>query len=157
MPRGKSKTASLSLGAREREMLAFELRKGGMSYSQIADALPPRTLKNGAQKKVTTQCACQLVNRVLKRIVDATDEDAVTVRKMELERLNDLLLGVWDQARTGHLGSVDRVIRIMERRAKLVGLDQMEGVNLNVSWSDLVRKAEDVRVKYGDADSKTEG
>ena len=50
-------------------------------------------------------------------------EPADELRKLELERLDKLLLGVWPQAVRGNQGSVDRALRIMERRAKLLGLD----------------------------------
>ena len=46
-----------------------------------------------------------------------------------------MLLAVWKMAQKGNLQAVDRVIRIMERRAKLVGLDVVVPVDLNVRAS----------------------
>lgn len=50
-------------------------------------------------------------------------EPARDVRLLELGRLDALYMEVFRQARSGVLGAVDRCLRIMERRAKLLGLD----------------------------------
>lgn len=50
-------------------------------------------------------------------------EPADELRSLELERLDRLLLGVWSQAAKGNQGAVDRALKIMERRARLLGLD----------------------------------
>ncbi|MFW6344772.1 MAG: hypothetical protein ACOC0M_00350, partial [Halomonas sp.] len=41
----------------------------------------------------------------------------------ELDRLDRLLLGLWPKATAGSVAHVDRAIKVMERRAKLTGLD----------------------------------
>ena len=45
------------------------------------------------------------------------------MRTLELERLDKLWFAMYRQATQGNQGAVDRCIRIMERRAKLLGLD----------------------------------
>ena len=40
------------------------------------------------------------------------------------------MLGVWKQAKDGHLGAIDRVLKIQERRAKLLGLDAPSKVSI---------------------------
>lgn len=50
-------------------------------------------------------------------------EPADELRTMEVERLDVMLDGLWDKASKGDTWSVDRVLRIMERRASLLGLD----------------------------------
>jgi hypothetical protein len=52
-----------------------------------------------------------------------TDEAAAQVRAMELARLDELTLAVWPAARGGDLSAVACVLRIMERRARLLSLD----------------------------------
>jgi len=44
-------------------------------------------------------------------------------RVLELEKLNELEFAINPQAKSGNQGAVDRVLRVMERRAKLLGLD----------------------------------
>lgn len=52
--------------------------------------------------------------------------DAAELRAEEVSRLDAMLAGLWPDARRGHLGAVDRVLRLMERRARLLGLDAPE-------------------------------
>ena len=71
-------------------------------------------------------------------------EPADELRTLELERLDRLLLGVWGQAAKGNQGAVDRALKIMERRARLLGLDaptkvQQENVGdtvIRMTWGD---------------------
>jgi hypothetical protein len=56
---------------------------------------------------------------------------------IELDRLDALLKACQPGAEAGDLASVDRVLRIMERRAKLLGLDQPEvRAQISVQMSD---------------------
>lgn len=112
MPRRNSPTSRANSVARERERQAFELRKSGATVYQIADELG-----------ITPQGVSSILKRVLERTARVAEEDAVDVRSLEVERLDAMLLGLWPQARSGHEGTVDRVIRIMQRRADLMGLD----------------------------------
>ncbi len=112
MPRRHSKTSRSNVEAREREMKAFEMRKAGATYMQIGDKL-----------EVTKQGAHKMVKRVLDAMIAKTADDAVHVRELEIVRLDSLMLGLWPKARTGHEGAVDRVLRVMKRRAELMGLD----------------------------------
>lgn len=50
-------------------------------------------------------------------------EGAEDVRKLELARLDRIFIKVYQQATEGNHGAVDRCIKIMELRAKYVGLD----------------------------------
>ncbi len=86
------------------------MRKAGFDYQTIADRLGYRS-PSGAHKAVSTA-----LNKTLR-------EPAKALRQVELERLDALLTGVWSAARRGNLGAVDRVLKIMDRRAKLLGLD----------------------------------
>jgi hypothetical protein len=45
------------------------------------------------------------------------------LRGLELERLDALHAACWPAALAGHLRSIDTVLRIMRRRAALLGLD----------------------------------
>ena len=57
----------------------------------------------------------------LKVLAETAQEAADEVRALELARLDALLAALWPQQ--GEPAVVDRVLRIMERRAKLLGLD----------------------------------
>jgi hypothetical protein len=58
------------------------------------------------------------------------DTDASELKAEELSRLDGMLRGLWPDARKGSHGAVDRVLKIMERRAKLLGLDAPVKVGL---------------------------
>lgn len=101
------------LKAHERAVQAFELRKNGASLRQIAEQLGYAD-PSGAHKAIMT---------LLKRERVEAVED---YRKVELARLDAMLLAIASQVRSGHLGAIDRALKIMERRAKLLGLDAPE-------------------------------
>jgi hypothetical protein len=45
------------------------------------------------------------------------------VRELELTRLDAMLLPLWRRVQAGEEKAIDRALRIMERRARLLGLD----------------------------------
>ncbi len=95
--------------AKERQ--ALELRRAGVTYDLIAERVGYS--ERGAARKA--------VVRALRRTLEGPAED---VRELEADRLDRLQSGLWAQAMKGNLGAVDRVLRLMERRARLLGLDQ---------------------------------
>lgn len=91
---------------------ALELRRMGFGYVEIAE-------KIGCSKS-------QAHRYVKEAMADARvqiDADASEIKTEEISRLDGMLRGLWPDARKGNHGAVDRVIKIMERRAKLLGLD----------------------------------
>jgi len=107
--------------AAERRLNALRLRKAGASYSQIAEAL-------GCSK---TQ-AYRDIQRALKNIGKREQEGAAELRLLESQRLDELLMPMMRQAKNGSQGAVDRVLRIMERRARLWGIDAPERAELRM-------------------------
>lgn len=99
----------------EAQAKALELRRAGRSYSEIAAAL-------GASKGF----AHKLVHQGLADAREAIAGSADALRAEEASRLDALLTATWPDARRGNLSAVDRVLKIMERRAKLLGLDAPE-------------------------------
>jgi len=98
--------------AAERRVQALELRKAGASYRQIGKTLGTSQVQ-----------AYRDVQRMLQALAKVETDKARELRSLEDERLNDLLLVLWPQAKKGNLGAIDRIVRIMERRARLFGLD----------------------------------
>ncbi|MCP4099159.1 MAG: hypothetical protein GY748_23295 [Planctomycetaceae bacterium] len=98
--------------AAERRNQSLELRKAGASYRSI-----------GRQLGISAPQAHRDVAKSIAELKKLGEENAQAVRELEVQRLDAMLLGLWPQARTGHQGSVDRVLRIMQRRASLLGLD----------------------------------
>ena len=96
----------------ERREQALQLRMGGMSYYYI-----------GQELGVSKSTAYLDVQKAIKEIQERYAEDALTVRTMEIKRLDIMMIGLWEKASSGDNVSIDRVIKIMDRKAKLLGLD----------------------------------
>jgi predicted transcriptional regulator len=101
----------------EKTLKALELRKRGMNYTQIGEKL-------GCARST----ACRYVLSELENLADKCREEAVQVRDLELHRLDELYLVAYAEVEDGNIPAIDRCLRIMERRAKLLGLDAAEKV-----------------------------
>lgn len=118
----ESKTSVKRLAAKERAIKALELRKEGKGFQEIAHILGYSSV-SGAY------------DAVMGALHDTLQEPADAVRAMELERIDAMLEAQWPAARGGHLRAQEMVLRLMERRAKYLGLDapqQFEDVTKKV-------------------------
>ena len=100
-----------------RAQMAFELRKAGASYELIAEKL----------KYASAKSAEGAIRHRLKNMYKPDDVEEVV--NMELARLDSLQLVAWRRAKDGDLGAIDRILKIMERRAQYLGLDKKEAVH----------------------------
>lgn len=118
-----NKTSGRLLETAERRTFVLDLRKSGASYPKIAEAALKRfgaeRLPNGWDERY----AYKDVKRELDRLNEERTEGAEEVRRLELERLDRMLMGLWTQAIKGQQGAIDRVLKIMKRRANLLGID----------------------------------
>ncbi|MFC9874868.1 hypothetical protein [Nocardia salmonicida] len=108
---GPDKTSPEAIEKRRRMAEALRLRETGANYRMIGEAL-----------EVSTSTAHGYVTDAIKEL---TREPAEAVLQMELNRLDTLTYRLWEDATADNLKAVDRVLRIMERRDKLTGLDAM--------------------------------
>ncbi len=113
------KTSKRRLEAVEKQRRALEMRKRGTSFDVIASELGYSS-RSGAYKAVMSA-----IEKMLR-------EPAEEVRTLELERLDELLAGLWMKAVKGDAAALDRVLRIMERRSKYLGLDAPKESNVNL-------------------------
>lgn len=91
----------------------LELRRRGHSLREI-----------GATLGVSRQTAHRHLVKALDQLAAEQRDIAATVRDLELDRLDELLVGVWPAATSGDVSAINAALRIGERRAKLLGLDQ---------------------------------
>jgi uncharacterized protein (DUF2164 family) len=91
---------------------ALELKLSGMDYERITEELGYSNV-NSAKK--AAQAA-------LKRITDPIAEDVLW---MELGRLDRLMEAHWEMATDGDIKATETVLKIMQRRAHLLGLDTL--------------------------------
>lgn len=107
----------------ERKRNALELRLAGASYRDIAQAL--------GISPATAMQDCK------EALADIPMQQADEMRTVELSRLDRLQRAVWPKAVKGDLQAVDRAIKIIDRRAKLFGLDAPQQVQITANDIDL--------------------
>ena len=94
----------------ERRTRVVELANAGLDYDEIAAELGCAN-RSGAWK-------------AHQRALETHQKETVEGhRALELERLDALQLAVWPKAMTGDVRSVVTVLRIIDRRIRLLGLD----------------------------------
>lgn len=112
MTRTRTKTADAStIAIEERRGKALDLRRSGASLRRIA-----------AQLHVSHEQVRLDIQAALSEAIKENVDNAEQLRTMELERLDDMLLRIAPQVNNGHLGAIDRALRISEQRSKLLGL-----------------------------------
>lgn len=117
--RGEPMASERRLAAADRQRQALELRKAGHSFERIAAHLGYAS-KSAAYKAVMAGLRATL------------QEPADAVRALELERCDRLQAAVWPAATQGDLPAVAAVLRIMERRARYLGLEAPHVVDVSV-------------------------
>lgn len=106
-----------------RERRCVEMRRDGRSYREIADEMD-----------LSVSTVHRHVRRALKRIVAEPSEE---VRALEVERLDKMLAKCMDLIDEGSpsmaLQAMDRAIRLVETRARLLGLNAAVKVDHRVT------------------------
>lgn len=113
-PNGAGSTVRVN--AAEKRRRAVELRKAGATFDEIAAAPGP----DGKPLYASKGTAYKAVEQALR---EAVREPARELIELEVQRLDLLLRAIWPAVVRGHLGAVDRALRVAERRARLLGLD----------------------------------
>ena len=103
---------------RRRDARVYELRIQGNTFEQIASEVG----YSGPSG------AWQAHQRIKSEWIFESIEEA---RQLELMRLDELQVAVWDRAINGDLPAAHCVLKIMDRRAKLLGLDKPEKIEVN--------------------------
>jgi len=98
--------------AAARRLKAFDLRKEGESFRKIGLALNISHVQAGRD-----------VAEIMAGLIAQTQKEAATFREMETARLDDLQKALWSKALAGNCRVVEVLIKLMERRAKMWGLD----------------------------------
>lgn len=108
----------------EREAEVLRLRRGGLTFDMIAQRLG-FSHASGAHTAYMNAC---------KRIIrDDVDE----IRRIEQDRLDIAQAAIWPRVTTGDSAAINSLIRIMDRRAKLLGLDMPIKIQQEVTvWNN---------------------
>ena len=111
----RARSSKAKIGQQARVSQFMTMRLSGMSLRDIGDKQTP---------PISPQAVHKCLKAALSNVLTETAEQA---RCLEALRLDQLLGAIWPQAMLGDLAVVDRVLAIMARRSKLLGLDQRPG------------------------------
>lgn len=108
----------------EKERQVLKYRKGGLTFDQIAE-------KMGYSHPSGAHAA-------FKRALERTRDDALASEGRELHRarLETALTAIWDRVLSGDLRAIAMMLRILERDAKLYGLDMPVKTEIEVTNYD---------------------
>ena len=95
----------------ERREKTLQLSRSGMPYRQVVKSLEQAGIKTSP---ATISRDLEFLYREYREQSMASVEEAMT---RDLERLDDLLQGLWFTARSGNLKAADRVLRLIDQRA----------------------------------------
>jgi len=126
----KNVTRPQLIDAAERRGFILEQRKGGSSYREIAAAALNKFGVNGLPRGYDSRYAHDDVLAELKRLREQNSELAGDVRDLELIRLDRMQASLWTSVLGGSETAIDRVLKIMQRRADLLGLDAPKRTDL---------------------------
>lgn len=104
----------------ERRKAAVELRMQGLRWHEIADRL-------GYADRAA---AYTDVRRALEKAVADLSFPLEAHRQLELDRLDAMQNALWPKILDGDPRAVDSALRLMDRRAKLLGLDAPQRVEV---------------------------
>ena len=110
---------SESIPAAERQRRAFELHLAGVTYEQIASALGYAS-HSGAHKAVSAY---------VKQFRTEPTQELIAIESARIDRL---WRAIWERALGGDLKALDRAIRLMDRRAKLLALDGAQKLDIEL-------------------------
>jgi hypothetical protein len=110
-------------GLHDKEAECVRLRRAGLTLDEIA-------IRVGYSSPASVHYALKRINERISR------EDVEEIRNLESERLDLLQAANWNNAMQGDVPAGALVLRVMERRAKLLGLDMPIRVQQEVTvWN----------------------
>ena len=108
---GKKRTTAKHILIAERDAKAMRLRKAGHEYATIVRECGFNSI----------QAAHLAIRRRLDELPKQAAEELRTVMQ---ERLEEMFLSIYEEVKDGNHGAIDRALRILERQARLDGLDR---------------------------------
>lgn len=115
-----------------RRRRVMELRRAGLSIRKISDVLSEEGWKSASRSTV-----CDDLNAALKDLIAETLEETQAARAMELDRLDGMYSAIYAGISRGDMHAIDRALKISQRRAALLGLDQTSPQNINLNLNNL--------------------
>lgn len=132
-----NKTSAARARKLKKQGQAIDLRRSGLSFTQIAE-------KVGISRSSAHQLVQQGMEDARRQIAASVDE----LRAEELSRLDGMLAKLYPRAARGDVQAADRVLKIGERRARLLGLDAPMRTALQGGGDDAPPIVSEARVTF---------
>ena len=134
--RQTAKTEEQPLDRVNRDLAILNMRLHGLTFPEIARKLPEAGFKRVSISRIHAIVA--------KALRSSPNQPARELRQLELMRLDQLQTAHYKQAMTGDASAAQRVLAIIDRRAKLLGLDagQEAAASLDEARASLINKLE---------------
>lgn len=115
-------------------LIAFRLRQEGFSYDEIAEEM-----------EIESELAYKYIQDHLAFLKEMKHKEIEDQLLEDLARLDEGLKAVMPKVRDGQLSAVDRLIKILDRRARYFGLDKDKSeVDVNITLAELVMASQSV-------------
>jgi len=141
LPKKTPRQRQVEAVARQKE--ALELRLQGLSYAAIAAKL------NYKSPQAAHNAVMSAIKRTLREPADA-------VRRLECERLDALQAALWQKLHEDP-AVADRILRVMERRARLLGLDAPASLEVGLTGIDVSLRVVPIAPREGEDGEEGEG
>lgn len=129
-PLQNSELSPERLRAKERRLRVFDMRLLGATLRQIGDKL------GVSHETVRTD-----LRKALDELTELEREKADNLRTLDLARIDTAIRALAPKVMEGDLQTVDRWLKLLERRSKLLGLDAPQ--QLEVASNDLAGKTDE--------------
>jgi len=126
-PRIVGNNRKRAMQSHEKARQAYELRLQGYRLDHIADQL-----------KLDVSTVSKMIRKGLDEAKEHNKELAQRVREMDLESLSELQPIYFQKAKDGEVEGFYALMKIFERRAKLIGLDSPEKIEVENSYKGYV-------------------
>lgn len=123
---GVAPTVAVKLTTAERRRAAVQLRMQGKTWQEIADQLGYKGKGN----------AYNDIKRALEKAVADLAIPLEGYRQLELDRLDAMQNALWPAVLKGDTKAIEVSLRLMDRRAKLLGLDAPQRHELTLEAID---------------------
>ena len=130
------------LARAERRAAAVNLRKRGLSYRDIASEIradPQYLFPHYCESTAREDCKI-----ALRQLAEDSREGAIELRQLELERLNMAIITLVPLVEAGNLEAIDRWIKIINVRIKLLGLN-LDADGMSKAFSLLISYGYDIK------------
>jgi len=97
---------------------AYALRMAGYSTKQISHKLSKQL-----RRVVSTQEVDTLISSIGRENVARTGEQLPFSAQLELDRIEEAVKAIWSSVQDGNLYAIDRLVKLSERKTRMLGLD----------------------------------